>query len=104
MAVRDYGPLETEDGTRTFTIEALRPAKDFLVARFKGVSDRNAAETLCHIELYVARDRLPPPDDDEFYHSDLIGLAVVDTQGGALGSVVAVHNFGAGDLIEIRRA
>jgi 16S rRNA processing protein RimM len=103
MAVKDFGPLETEDGTRSFTIEALRPAKEFLVARFKDVSDRNAAETLCHIELYVARERLPEPDDDEFYHADLIGLAVVDTRGAALGTVIAVHNFGAGDIIEMQR-
>jgi 16S rRNA processing protein RimM len=104
MAVKEFGTLETEDGKRAFTIEALRPAKDFLVARFKGVADRNAAETLCHLELYVARERLPEPDDDEFYHADLIGLAAVDPAGAPIGTIAGVHNFGAGDLLEIRLA
>lgn len=104
MAVADYGALESEDGTRSFEIEALRPAKDFLVARFAGVADRTAAEQLCNLELYVARDRLPAPAADEYYHADLIGLAVADASGATLGTVVAVHNFGAGDLIEVRPA
>ena len=66
---RNYGALETEDGARSFEIETLRPAKEFLVARLKGVADRNAAETLRNIELYVARDRLPRDRRaDEFYH------------------------------------
>src|SRR5712691_6826278 len=75
MAIRDYGALAIEDGTRTFTIETLRPAKDFLVARLSGVADRTAAEKLCNLDLYIARERLPlPADADEFYHADLIGL------------------------------
>jgi 16S rRNA processing protein RimM len=102
MAVADYGALESEDGTRSFEIEALRPAKDFLVARFAGVADRTAAEQLRNLELYVARDRLPAPEADEFYHADLVGLAVVDSSGATLGTVAAVHNFGAGDLVEVR--
>ena len=102
MAIKDYGALATEDGTRTFTIETLRPAKDFLVARFAGIADRTAAEQLCNLDLYIDRDRLPPADADEFYHADLIGLAVVSGDGRALGSVVALHNFGASDLIEVR--
>jgi 16S rRNA processing protein RimM len=102
MAIADYGALQGEDGTRSFQIEALRPAKNFLVARFAGIADRNAAEQLCNLDLYIARDRLPPPDADEYYHADLIGLAVVDRHGAALGTVVAIHDFGAGDLIEIR--
>jgi 16S rRNA processing protein RimM len=102
-AVADYGPLETADG-RTVEIEAMRPAKEFFVARLKGVADRDAAERLRNAELLVPRERLPAPAEaDEFYHADLIGLAVVDTAGTALGSVVAVHNFGAGDLIEVSR-
>ena len=104
MAVKDLSPLETEDGKRAFTIDAVRPAKDFLVARLKGVADRSAAEALRNLELYVARERLPEPEGDEFYHADLIGLAVVDKGGTPLGTVVALHNFGAGDLIELRRA
>jgi 16S rRNA processing protein RimM len=102
-SVRDYGPLETEDGATRFEIEALRPAKDHLVVRLKGVNDRNAAERLTNTKLFVARERLPETQaDDEFYHADLIGLAVVDSTGNALGSVAAIHNFGAGDLVEVK--
>jgi 16S rRNA processing protein RimM len=103
-AVVDYGPFETADG-RAIEIETLRPAKDFFVARLKGVADRNAAEALRNVELFVPRTRLPAPaDNDEFYHADLIGLAVVDAAGVPLGTVVALHNFGAGDIVEVRRA
>jgi 16S rRNA processing protein RimM len=104
LAIARYGPLETEDGARTFQIEALRPAKGFLVARLAGVPDRTAAEALRNIDLYVARERLPAPAADEFYHTDLVGLAVVDASGTPLGTVTAVHNFGAGDLIEVQPA
>ncbi len=101
-AFMSYGPLESEDGARRFEIEALRPAKDHFVARVKGVGDRNAAERLTNIKLYVTRDRLPPVEDDEtFYHADLIGLEAVTQDGAALGAVTAIHNFGAGDLVEI---
>jgi 16S rRNA processing protein RimM len=103
-AVADYGPFDTADG-RVVEIEALRPGKGFFVARLKGVADRTAAEQLRNVELFVPRERLPAPQDsDEFYHADLIGLAVVDASGAALGSVVALHNFGAGDIMEVRRA
>jgi 16S rRNA processing protein RimM len=100
LDVASYGPLETEDGRR-IEIEAARPAKDVLVVRLKGVADRNAAEALKNQRLYVSRDKLPPPDDDEFYYADLIGLSAVTAEGAAFGVVKAVHNFGAGDLIEI---
>ena len=104
-AVAGYGPLESEDGVRRFTIEALRPAKDHFVVRLAGVSDRTAAEKLSYLKLYISRDRLPPiEDDDTYYHSDLVGLAAVSEDGAALGTVTAVHNFGAGDLIEINPA
>jgi 16S rRNA processing protein RimM len=84
-------------------IETLRPAKDYFVARLAGVSDRNAAEGLTNVKLYVSRDRLPEPESaDEFYYADLIGLAVVDRSGNNLGTVLAIHNFGAGDLVEIK--
>ncbi len=103
-AITSYGPLETEDG-RVLEIEALRPAKDHFVATLAGIADRNAAERLTNVKLYVPRERLPEPAaPDEYYHADLIGLAAVDRAGKPLGSVVAVHNFGAGDLIELRRA
>ena len=102
LAVTNYGPLETADGARRFEIEAARPAKDHLVARLKGIGDRNTAETLRNIDLFVPRDRLPPIEDaDTFYHSDLVGLSAVGEDGAALGTVIAIHNFGAGDLIEI---
>ena len=103
-AVADYGPFETADG-RVIELEALRPAKEFFVARLKGVSDRNAVELLRNTDLFVPRARLPAPSEaDEFYHADLIGLAVVDAAGQPIGSVAAMHNFGAGDLIEVRPA
>jgi len=100
-AITSYGPLETEDG-RVFKIETMRRAKDHFVARISGVADRNAAALLKNIKLYVPRERLPEPEEpDEFYHADLIGLSVVDQAGQKRGTVVAVHNFGAGDLIEV---
>jgi 16S rRNA processing protein RimM len=103
-AITRYGPLETEDG-KVVEIESLRPAKDHFVAQLAGVRDRNAAERLANIKLYVPRERLPEPQAvDEFYYADLVGLAVVDRAGQSLGTVVAVHNFGAGDLIEVRQA
>ena len=104
LSVARYGALETEDGTQRFEIEAVRPAKDMLVARLKGISDRNAAERLKNLRLYVARERLPKPADDEFYHADLVGLAADSVSGEAVGTVKAVHNFGAGDLLEIEPA
>ena len=99
-----YGPLEAPDG-RVFEVASLRPAAgpaaDMLVVRFKGVADRNAAEALNGLELSVPRDRLPPAGDDEYYHADLVGLSAVTRDGASLGTVVAVQNYGAGDLLEI---
>ena len=103
LSVARYGALETEDGRR-FEIEAVRPAKDMLVARLKGVADRSAAEALTHLRLYVAREKLPQPAADEFYHADLVGLTAQTAAGEAFGVVKAVHNFGAGDLLEIEPA
>jgi len=102
MAVRDYGPLESEDGATGFTIEAVRPAKGHLVARFRGVHDRSAAERLANIKLFVPRERLPPAAAGEFYHADLIGLSAVTADGTTVGTVVAIHDFGAGDILELR--
>lgn len=102
-AVSEYGPLESEDGATLVEIEALRPAKNHLVASLRGVHGREAAEALRNMRLYVPRERLPElADADEFYHADLIGLAAVDCTGARLGTIVAVQNFGAGDLLEIR--
>jgi 16S rRNA processing protein RimM len=101
-AIVGYGPLETEDG-RILQIKSLRPAKDHFVAAVSGIRDRDAAEKLANLKLYVPRERLPQlVEADEFYHADLIGLAVVNKAGEQLGTVLAVHNFGAGDLIEVR--
>src|SRR5205823_3639876 len=84
-------------------IEALRSAKDHFVAWLRGVRGRDAAEALRNVRLYVPRERLPKiEDEDEYYHADLIGLAVVDQAGAPVGTIVAIHNFGAGDLLEIR--
>jgi 16S rRNA processing protein RimM len=101
LSVTRYGPLETEDGKRRFEIETARLAKDMLVVRLKGVADREAAERLTNLRLYVARERLPEPADNEFYYADLVGLAAVTADGTPLGTVKTLHNFGAGDLLEI---
>ena len=101
LSVASYGPLQTADGKRRFEIASLRAAKDHLVVRIKGVDTRNDAETLNGLELFVARDKLPATADGEFYHADLIGLAAVTADDRPLGRIVAVHNFGAGDIIEI---
>ena len=101
LAVKAYGPLLTKDGARQFEVTSAREAKGHLVATLKGVSTREEAERLNGIELYVAREKLPDTDEDEYYHADLIGLAAVNAAGEPLGRVVAIHNFGAGDIIEI---
>jgi 16S rRNA processing protein RimM len=101
LAVTHYGPMSTKDGTRQFEVTKAREAKDHLVATLKGVTDRTAAEKLNGLELYIARDQLPDTGDDEYYHADLIGLAAETVAGEPLGRVIAMHNFGAGDIIEI---
>lgn len=101
FAVKRYGPLLSRDGKRQFELAQAREARDHLVATFKGVTTRDEAERLNGIELYVAREKLPATDAGEYYHADLIGLAAVTTTGEPLGRVLAIHNFGAGDIIEI---
>jgi 16S rRNA processing protein RimM len=101
LAIKRYGPLRTKDGARQFEVAQVREAKGHLVATLKGIASREEAERLNGIELYVARERLPATADDEYYHADLIGLAAVDARGEPLGRVAAIHNFGAGDIIEI---
>jgi 16S rRNA processing protein RimM len=104
-AVANYGPLETKDGSRRFEIEALRPAKDHFVARIAGVANRDAAEELRNLELYIPRERLPEIEEaDTFYHADLVGLEAVTKNGETIGTVSAVYNFGASDVIEIKPA
>src|ERR1700674_3368447 len=100
-AVQQYGPLLTKDGARSFEVATAREAKGHLVATLKGVSTREEAERLNGLELYIAREKLPDTDEDEYYHADLIGLAAVNAANEPLGRVIAIHNFGAGDIIEI---
>ena len=100
-AIADYGPLFTEDGSRSFTIKLTRPVAGGLGARMSGVLTKEQADALKGLSLYVDRSRLPKLPDDEYYHSDLIGLEVRDTGGVVLGQVTAMHNHGAGDLMEI---
>jgi 16S rRNA processing protein RimM len=100
QAVGRYGALDTSDG-RSIEIESLRATKGFFIARIRGVTDRNGAERLRNVDLFVPRDRLPPPAADEYYYADLIGLAAEDTSGHPIGTVIAIHDFGAGDLLEI---
>eukprot|EP01037_Dinobryon_pediforme_P013576 gene13576-13695_t len=100
-AIGDYGPLSSKNG-QIFELLTLRPVKDdMFVARIKGVADRNGAEALTNTELFVPRSQLPPPDEDEFYYSDLIGLRAETDEGLLLGHVRSLENFGAGDIIEI---
>jgi 16S rRNA processing protein RimM len=97
-----YGPLLTARG-ESLEIEKLKRQKDGFIALLKGVSDRNKAEALKGAELFLERRRLPKPENDEVYFHDLIGLAAVSRSGEKFGTVIAVPNFGAGDLLEIRR-
>jgi len=99
-----YGPLTDKAGTREFRIKVHGLARGLLRAHIKGVDDRNAAEALAGVELYIKRDLLPEPEEDEFYHSDLIGLKAVLEDSSNYGVVRAMHDFGAGDVIEITLA
>ncbi len=101
-AVGDYGPLSTEDGSQSFTLTITRPVKNGFAVRLSGVGTKEQADALKGTRLYAPRDALPALPDDEFYHTDLIGLAVVDTGGRDRGQVHAVHNHGASDLLEVR--
>jgi 16S rRNA processing protein RimM len=101
LAVKCFGPLVTKDGARQFEVTHAREAKGHLVATLKGIATREDAERLNGVELYIAREKLPATGEDEYYHADLIGLAAVDAANEPLGRVIAIHNFGAGDIIEI---
>jgi 16S rRNA processing protein RimM len=97
-----YGPVHTHDG-RKFTAASVREAKGVAIVRFDGVATREAAESLKGVELYVSRNALPPGEEHEFYHADLVGLRAEDEVGRTIGKVIAIHNFGAGDVVEIER-
>lgn len=102
LALANYNPLKTKDG-RAFDVLSVRPQGTVVVARLKGVTDRNQAEALNGVELFAAREALPEEDEGEFFHDDLIGLAVRDETDAAIGRVKAVHNFGGGDILELER-
>jgi 16S rRNA processing protein RimM len=103
-ALPSYGKLHDAKG-RTYKITAFRPTKEGeAVIAFEGIRDRNAAEALKGVELFVTRDALPAVETEEFYHADLLGLEAFDSEGRLAGKVAAIHNFGAGDVIEITRA
>ena len=99
-AIAAYGPLSTEDG-HNFDLKITRAVKGGFAARLSGVATREQAEALKGTRLYAPRERLPALPDDEYYHADLIGLEVVDTGGELLGRVRAIHDFGAGDVLEV---
>lgn len=101
-AIADYAPLTSEDG-RSFGVRIVRAIPGAFAVRLTGVATREEAEALKGTRLYAPRDRLPPLGEDEYYHADLIGLAVVDTGGAALGTVRAVLDHGAGDILEVAR-
>ena len=98
-----YGPLLTDDGRRLSVADLKCSKPGEAIVRFEEIGDRNAAEALKGRQLSGPRAALPDPQADEFYHADLIGLAVEDKTHASLGKVRAVHNFGAGDVIEIEK-
>jgi 16S rRNA processing protein RimM len=104
QAIARYSPLEDEGATRRFEIESARSDGKGLVVRIKGIASREDAEVLTGTKLYIPRALLPDAGEEEWYHADLIGLAALDLSGARLGTVLAVHNFGASDLIEIAPA
>ncbi|MDO1583956.1 ribosome maturation factor RimM [Rhizobium oryzicola] len=103
LALGDYGNLHSEDG-RTFEILEIREAKNVVIVRFRGINDRNAAEALNGLELFIERDNLPDEEleEDEFFYADLEGLEALDADGKSYGRVSAVYDFGAGDLLELK--
>ena len=102
VAIGSYGPLAGSNGA-VFTLKNVRLIKDnMLVARVEGIANRTAAEALTHVDLSLDRAALPPPDEEEFYVADLVGLDVVTEVGETLGTILGVPNYGGGDLLEVR--
>lgn len=102
-AIAGYGALEDEAGARQFKLQVISAAKGdgMIIAKLAGIADRDRAETLRGLRLYLPRAALPPPGEDEFYYADLIGLAAMLEDGAPIGKIIAVHDFGAGDVLEI---
>jgi 16S rRNA processing protein RimM len=102
LSIADYGPLFDKSGGRRFMLKGAREqGRDILVVSVEGVTNRDAAQQLTGVELYLPRESLPAPEEDEFYLADLIGLSVESEAGLALGRVIALRNFGAGDILEV---
>ena len=101
MAMAGYGPLSDESGKRQYKVEALSPSRGAVLARIDGVADRNAAEALRGLKLYVDRSALPAAGEQEWYEADLLGLAAVGRDGRDWGKVLAFHDYGAGQSIEV---
>ena len=99
-----YGPLTDAGGAREFRLRIMGTVRGLLRVHMDGVEDRNAAEALAGVELYIERDQLPPTQRDEYYHADLVGLRAERPDGSLYGTVRALHDFGAGDVIEIALA
>lgn len=103
-AFTQYGPLSSADGSETFEIMSARASKTVFICRIKGLTNRNRAEELNGTFLYADRSLLPELDEEEFYHSDLIGLSAQLEDGTELGKIIAVHDFGSGDLLDVAPA
>jgi 16S rRNA processing protein RimM len=101
QAIAHYGDLHTRDGRKFAVVSAKAGKKDEALLALKGIADRSAAEGLKGMELFVPRGALPAVDEGEYYHADLIGLAVHDAEDRRIGIVKAIHNYGAGDILEI---
>ncbi|KIC17919.1 MULTISPECIES: ribosome maturation factor RimM [unclassified Leisingera] len=99
--IEDYSPLSNEDGSKTYSLTITRPIKNGFAALLEGVETKEEADAIKGLRLFARRDQLPQLPDDEFYHTDLIGLEVYDTGGTLLGTVKSVQNHGASDLLEI---
>ena len=104
MALTAYGPLLRADGTVALTVQSARPTKDGVVARIKEIATKEQADALRNMKLFVPRERLPDTEEDEFYLTDLIGLECRDPDDAVIGTVKAVQNFGADDILEIAPA
>ena len=104
LALTAYGPLLRADGSHALTVLSARPTKDGIVGRVKEVATKEEADALRNLKLHVPRERFPQPDEDEFYLADLIGVEARDPEGTVLGTVKAVQNFGADDMLEIAPA
>lgn len=101
LDVGSYGPVESEDGETVWDVKVVGESKGTVTAKLKGVTDRNQAEAMKGQKLFVDRSKLPPADAGTYYHADLVGLKAVLSTGEEIGSVLALYNFGAGDIIEV---